>query len=237
MKQLLKSFRLYLLTYLTAFSIILFACTDINDRKPPIAPVNATPSSSTQFTEVPMTPFTDIGDGGFLSKQPCGPPCFFGITPDINSEDDVLLFLQENIGLSRCLSWDSIDDGGTRGISCDKFEFTFTFQQDDIVDGIGFIPHEEVTINEVIAIYGNPNGLSVVENVDDMGNIIGVRIILYYDSIYTRLDLPEQVGSIYEIIPETLVASVSYLDRSTYDRYINRTKPWAGYGEYPASSP
>jgi hypothetical protein len=214
--------------------MLLFACKNKNDQVPSSISVNTSSPLDAQIVHTPNQPSWDIGDGGFLSKHPCGPPCFMGITPGISTKDEVLEFLKTRIELSSCDIWDTRNIGGTDGVSCELF--AFTFDNANIVSSIGFAADKELYINEVIEVYGNPDSLFVVWEQDDTGDIVSVQMNLYYDSIYTRLDLIEQQSASYKATPDVIVKSISFLDYPTYERYKEGAKPWEGFGEYPVST-
>lgn len=203
--------------------------------QPTIIP-SATPNPvSVQPTKMLLTHTVfDIGDGGFLSKQPCGPPCLMGITAGITSKETVLGALQEMFNLINCKEWDRRNAGGTHGISCGSL--AFTFQDSDIVNGISFVPSSQISVEDVIKVYGEPSGLFVVDEDDGMGNVVSVRMILYYDAIKTRLDLAEQPESIYLIAPDTRVENISYLDHAEYEKSTEGYNPWNGFGGYLIST-
>ena len=62
--------------------------------------------------KVHPVPISAIGEGGFLSQKPCGLPCFWGITPDITTEEEAIGILQQHVDVDDCSSpwpvaWDN----------------------------------------------------------------------------------------------------------------------------------
>ncbi|HMS01057.1 MAG TPA: hypothetical protein PKE62_17550 [Anaerolineales bacterium] len=233
----MKNFRVLPICLLTAYSIVLLAlmasCSDKNYEQ------TATPYVSTVYPTIVQSAPSTIdsmvaGDGGLLSKEPCGPPCLMGITPGITSRDAVLTVLKEKINLINCREWDKRNEGGTYGVSCGSLGITF--QDSDIVNWISFKPSSQITVEDMIKVYGEPSGLFVVEEDDGMGNVISVRMILYYDAIKTRLDLAEQSESIYLIALDTRVENISYVDHAEYEKSTEGYNPWNGFGEYLIST-
>ncbi len=222
---------------LISISMILAGCGHQGDQAVAVSPTT-TKAINIQPTNTQLIlPLLDVGDGGFLSKQPCGPPCFWGMTSDMTKEDVVLDFLQKKSILDTCEKWDTRASGGDRGIGCGSNTLVFTFQDSNLVDMISFTPSEKFTIGDVIAAYGELDGIFVVDEADKFGNIIWVAMdILYYDMNAT-VGLPMQYSTSYIITEQTEVTNVMYRGHLEYEKHqIYGAKPWKGFGEYPPST-
>src|SRR5690349_12886883 len=99
-----KSFLIFIpVMRFAIYSVLLLACkqTQTPSTVPlPFAviysPTNVLSATSTALSAdiLPSLPSFDIGDGGFLSEKPCGPPCFMGIIPGQTKKDEVIQFLR-----------------------------------------------------------------------------------------------------------------------------------------------
>ena len=78
-------------------------------------------------------PTIDIGDGGFLSEEPCGPPCFWGIIPGETTEAEVAEILEQRGIYAACETWVSKFEEGSKGIDCGSRVFISIEQGDDLV--------------------------------------------------------------------------------------------------------
>jgi hypothetical protein len=121
---------------------------------------------------------------------------------------------------------------GSTGIACWP-DFNLN-HEDGLVKFVEFRPSIPVTIAEVIARHGTPEGvLSVFTDFPD-GNVYTL-LILYYERIWTMVSLVEQVPRTYTVTPESLVARVTYSE--PYPPVVSSPNrvPWSGYGSYPAT--
>lgn len=229
-----------LIIIVTSIAGILFSC-ESQDAQPivtktPVKKLTLLPPTK----KPPLTPIAsviEIADGGFLSQDPCGPPCFFGLIPDKSTENDVLDFLEQKAILEYCETWDTRAGGGIRGIDCGSGFLVFEFLDSNVVDMISFSLSKKITVEEVLALYGDPDGVFVGWDIDDQGNLLWLAMdILYYD-INTRVALPTQYDqSNYMLTESTEVIGITYRSRSKYEQHeIYIATPWSGYVEYPAS--
>jgi len=176
----------------------------------------------------------NIGDGGFLSENPCGPPCFWGITPGITTDTEALNLLElKGFNTNECdysqrqnpdqreIGCGAVGTGYTLGITVDPF---------GLVTTIGFNPEISFSLMDVISKYGNPDAIYVVnQNVTAMPVDMGIR--LFYDHLQAVLDLPDQEGSAV-ITAELEILNISYRNEQVYDESRIYTQPWHGYGNY-----
>ena len=108
------------------------------------------------------TPAIDIGDGGLFSGKPCGPPCFYGIRPDITTYQEVDKVLSSSTFGSSCEKFDDTKSSGFRGFACGgAFTIAFVNHSDDVYS-LGFTPRKSITIGEVIEKYGEPSSVAVI---------------------------------------------------------------------------
>lgn len=171
-----------------------------------------------------------IQDGGFLSGEPCGPPCFWGVTPGVTTIDQVYQILDARGLRPYCSKYDN--GYGARGIDCSfRLGFSFTEQTDDI-DGVGFFPSVPITLEDVINKYGSPSHvLALIGGLPDYPQRVDLR--LYYDDIFTVLDFLEIEGEVYPLEAGTVVQYIDYSDRTAYEEIRNLPfQPWVGYGKY-----
>ncbi len=176
-------------------------------------------------------PLMDIGDGGFLTGKPCAPPCLWGIIPGKTTEAEVIGILHEKGIYNFCDLWDRRSSGGLRGITC-KGLFVVDFGvRGDIVQGVGFTPSSPVTLQDVIAKYGEPDWIAIF--------IFGVHVFTYeariaYPHICTIILFSSETKPYYTLKPSTRIQSISYsVDSCEPSRYVAPDwQKWRGYGEY-----
>jgi len=189
-------------------------------------------SLSACIPAIPATPRLDIGDGGFLSGEPCGPPCFWEIVPGQTTEAEVIEILQRRGIYAICETWNSESEGARRGISCGS-RLVISFEQGgDVVAGVGFSPSLSITVEDVIAKYGEPE---LVE-VGGLGvHVVDFQLTMAYPGILTWVRLPLQDELPYILEPSTGIRNISYaVDFGDPHYYEDNPhwKEWYGYGEY-----
>lgn len=168
----------------------------------------------------------NIGDGGLISGEPCGPPCLMGITPGITTVDEAASHL-ENVGLS------DVCKKEVWWIGCPDIPIFFHFGEDKkIVAWIVFSP-TNVNFGDVVAKYGSPSRWNINVPTDEAGRLMSrVTLQLFYDEIFTVIDLEyqEREDAVYNAMPESKVLNVTYT-ASVSDQGLYSTG-WHGYGEY-----
>lgn len=185
---------------------------------------------------IPTTSTLDVGDGGFLSEEPCGPPCFWGIIPGQTTEAEVTEILQERGVLEACYMIDHEDEGGFRGMDCGSQVFIDFERGGNLVTGVGFKPTTTITVQDVVEKYEEPQGIAV----HALGvHVIDLQLVMAYPSMLTRVIFPTQRVSLplqepYILEPSTPVDSIAYsIDGGEIplveDSYWEE---WHGYGEY-----
>jgi hypothetical protein len=166
---------------------------------------------------VPATPTLDVGDGGFLSGEPCGPPCFWGIVPGQTTETEVIEILREKGAFEVCEAFDREAQGGTRGIICPRFAVGFK-RESNVIDDIVFRPSIAITAEEIITKYGEPE---LVE-IGGLGvHVIRFELTMAYPSLSTWIGFPQQDELPYVLKPTTPVTGIVYdtdFGKSSYSR-------------------
>ncbi len=200
---------------------------DISNKETLIPKVN-----NTSFPTSQESHFKEIGDGGFLTHKPCGPPCFWGIIPGISSESDVINRSNGNNVLSTCSIFDYRNQGGIRGMLCNNASIGFT--GNDIVNGVTYYPSDKIMISQIIDVYGIPNGIYVDRiSLPDSPSKLGM--ILWYNQIQTKIFI-DQDGDSIAIKPDTVINRFDYLSRESYDdswsSRLDDIINWKGYGVY-----
>jgi hypothetical protein len=131
----------------------------------------------------------EVGDGGFLSAEPCGPPCFFEIVPGTTTKNQAISMLQARKLHLDCHEYDNRAQGGVRGIACQNI--SIGLQDDsDVVESIGFTPTQTIAVEKAIAKYGEPSAV-LVTDVPYTGNEFVTKMMLYYDDMNIELVLAE----------------------------------------------
>jgi hypothetical protein len=170
----------------------------------------------------------NIGDGGFITGQPCGPPCFWGIYPGLTTEAQVLELLQSKGIESKCEQFDRTQEGGRRGITClDSVLIVFN---ENIVEDIGFSSSEKITVEEVIKHFGEPSHILVA--ITSTPEYPETTMMLFFDEIRTSLVLPERRGTRYRVATTTEIVNIGYSDDASYQATSSSLPGWDGYGEY-----
>ncbi len=171
----------------------------------------------------------EVGDGGFLSEVPCGPPCFWGITPDITTEEDAIKTFQKHFDISNCDEWPEL--GSHKEIACDPVIIEFsTFGK---VNHISYSSSQQITIGDAIAKYGQPNAVKVLGWSEDNGGLTtSVTMLLYFDNIHTIIGLPQQEGTNYDVAPGTVVGGINYPGSDSWEGTRYDAQSWHGYDKY-----
>jgi hypothetical protein len=197
-------------------------------------------SCSSNSINVGGTEATPIGDGGFLSEQPCGSPCFFGVIPGVTTKDNAIALLQSKGLYQDCTDADNSKENGIHEITCTYPTWALVVSvenNDNLVSGISFPPSDNITVEEVIAKYGQPTAVSELA-IGPSGRDFDAYMILYYDRINTVIDLITQKNSsVYDVSPTTLVGIIEYYNQEQYQSRQQIIQSWKGYGIYKESNP
>jgi len=203
-----------LLFSIVAFTMVVTACKA--DNQPDI-------------TAIPTIVPIDVGDGGFFSNHPCGPPCFLGIQPDRTTYDEAMDILSTNEYLEYCREWNNEHDGGGRGITCGD-SFVISLDPDGkLVTGLGFDPTSIITVQDVVDQFGDPANVSVTSG--GYAKTTSVMQLLYPQNKMIII-LERQDGEVFIVSPDTEVDTVAYDGEKHYETFIKWAQKWSGFGEY-----
>lgn len=164
------------------------------------------------------------GDGGFLSEKPCGPPCFYGITPGVTTKSEAEEILKQN---SFSCTFFDYTPGGKQGYMCSWGDVGLD-DKGNIVTGVTFRTSSKITLQKVIDKYGEPDvvGTGIVSLPDDK---VRVGMILGFKTIRTWIWLEEQHAPKYTVREDSVVHDITY--SADFDPQPGNV-PWKGYGEY-----
>ena len=179
-------------------------------------------------TEVPLP----IGDGGLLTKEPCGPPCFLGVVPDVTTYTEAIQILTDYQYLDSCEERDNTEEGGVQWIGCST-TFDFDFDQDKShVIFVGFDPQQEITVQDVIDEFGEPTYLNlIVMGYEKPTQETSIR--MYYSDLRMAIWLEDQTGVSYKLEPTTKIDDVRYYGAENQNSiYWPLRQDWQGYIEY-----
>lgn len=173
-----------------------------------------------------------IGDGGLLSTETCGRPCFFGIIPGITTRDQAVGILKSKSLYQDCHYFDTTNASGGRGISCDS-QLVILQDHADVVAGVVFQPSLEITVGDVITKYRNPNAVVVI-NTSLPEYVVKMGMTLYYDNINVVLGLADEnsTGYDYDLKSTTQVENIQYFEQDRYLIERQNSQVWNGYGIY-----
>ena len=189
------------------------------------------------FTATPASAFA-FGDGGLLSREPCGPPCFYGITPGKTTQLEVSQVLEDLGILDKCqfltLPSTKEEEEESGHWQCSG-GFDIEIRKDtQIVKSIYLRIGEPIEIQKIIEKYGNPDVIQVLET--GFVDALSVSATVYFINSRMVFPLPEVEGFNYPISPTTTVNRIVYRDdqslQSEIERWSDITTPWKGYGTY-----
>jgi len=152
-------------TYLWAAMLLLVllggcANTDHEIDFMPTSTLSATPNPIPS-----VTPGPSFGDSGFLSGEPCGPPCFYGIVPGTTTKSEVIQILNDMELLDRCSVIDNDQftiDEEIGGWDCNGTRIYYR-KNTEIVFSITYDLPEPVLLSDIIAVHGEPGFVNLLE--------------------------------------------------------------------------
>jgi hypothetical protein len=174
-----------------------------------------------------------ISDGGILSGKPCPAPCFWEIRPGETTKAQAIEILRGK--------------GAISYHQTNKFVFygdaiLFEYDSNVIVNRIGFVPNTAITVQALIAKYGNPDAVAVTYDPSSTPEHDTIFAGLYYDSLHTSVNLDKLYDTwppIYHVSQETRITFVTYFSDSYYETWkaseIDHISKWNGYGAYEDS--
>jgi hypothetical protein len=194
------------------------------------------------FSPTPIpTPTPDpLGDGGLLSGEPCGPPCFMNIVPGKTDETGVLQILKNTGRYETCYTNNSESETSSRHTYCLSGIWLSYAYGTHIIDMIKFSPGSRPTLAAVLKQYGDPDGVMPSKCcVPDQPNHSGLTLL--YDRLGMILDLQEQPGVSITPAPGSEIATVTYWEATAYQNFrvkdADYIVPWQGYIEYKDPHP
>ncbi len=209
--------RILKLTFSLTVIIFLAACgSDLG--------VTLQPSMPPSPTIVPN--LYEILDGGFISGEPCGPPCFLGIT----AEDDLESAINKLQGVGALTEECVITNSDIR---CLNYAIYFPTTGDENAIGVAFNP-EDITLSDVIDKYHEPDEVWVWFPDDDGGWKGFSALNICYSIINVMVVFEQQKPNdfFYEALPTTKVLTVGYqYDSELYCGGLG-AQEWHGYGIY-----
>jgi hypothetical protein len=171
-------------------------------------------------------------DGGLLSSIPCNAPCFAGITPGLTTELQVMEIIKDNDYFQECELKDVRNQG--RWISCKGLIININTDS-QIVEGIGFMLLNNITLEEVVAKFGEPTTAWVAP--DGIPEFPYIVMILLFENTGVRVDIERQedIDGYYLLKPSDLITNIVYYieENGGLGGYL---QPWHGYGEYVIDS-
>lgn len=204
------------------FILLLTACEALRTSEAKIEPTATWPVFATAKPFPSAMPKIWIGDGGLISGVPCRTPCFFGVRAGETPIDQVVTIFRDN-GVYPCAYDDEIT------IICDDI-LTGANPETRLVDRLGYYPDEPITVEEVIALYGFPNGVEIIPTgIPEMPNSVA---LFGFDELNMRLELQEIEGEEYAIVASTRIMFITYFDQLTYLSLKGIQQQWKGYGVY-----
>ncbi len=180
-------------------------------------------------------PKLTVGDGGLLSNGTCGPPCFFGIVPGTTRKPTAIQELASAGVYENCEEQAATSSGQAHSIACFAL-FIVLDPKTEIVSRVSFQPTVKVTVGQILARYGNPAAISVVL-IGRPENGTASAAFLYFDSIFMRLALEQQVSERFVVQASTRVVTVDYLESHEYASEYWYVQEWTGYKAYESSGP
>jgi hypothetical protein len=187
--------------------------------------------ANTLAQKTPTLALLEADDGGLLYGKPCGPPCFYNISPELTTEEEAEAILGRYYDIrSACLPWRNAD---SHGLNCDSI--WVGFDADHSVYSLDWIPSRAINVGEIIELHGDPDGVDIIGLSPNGANTMTTTVVvkLYWNNIYTRIDLPEQEGMNYDLDPSTQIASVHYSGKAKWEIWSKmESQAWHGFGRY-----
>jgi hypothetical protein len=176
-------------------------------------------------------------DASLLTGQPCGPPCWQGLTAGVSTGEEVERFLatsglvdRNSIYRSSLSRGDQIVGTSIQWTSAANVQGAQAINSFDIEGGMlcdmTIYLDAEVALEELFGRYGPPEKyLAALAGV----HFTSVRVSLFYpeDGFVARVELPRDDASLY---PDTSVASVWYFQAAPLDRFLELGREIGHFG-------
>jgi len=184
------------------------------------------------------TPAFDFGDGGLLSNQPCGPPCFWDIEPGQTTEAEASQILEKLGVLDDCLFFylpDTHEGVETNTWSCPG-NFGIGLRKDlEVVTSVNFTLQKPIELQKIIEKYGSPDYVWVFDT--GFVDAPSASATIYFSKLRMQFLLPDLEAAYYYIWATTLISNVVYKDnqsmRAELVQWSDSIMTWKGYGNYP----
>jgi hypothetical protein len=213
------------------FIIILTGCNvfRLSAQNPPPSKSTVESEGTSIIVETPLVRLHPIGDGGFLSDEPCSAPCFLEILPGETLFSDVKAILSKRGYADDCfiLSENILACPSSPGVS----SFAIGANQSGKVSGITFFPDKTIHLDDVLNKYGEPS--QVVVGKAGIPEDPTTFVKLLFDTIQARITLTENFGIKYTVLSTSEVHEIEYFDPLEYStiKEIDH-QPWKGYSTY-----
>ncbi len=206
-------------------------------------PRTPTPTLALMPTEIPPA-FMTNNDYGIISQEPCGLPCFQGITPGVTAFDDAVRILHATDAGCTVQDWTDEEERSGKVMICNAPDteiniIAYTgYGPNLVVSEIDLDPPVEIAVGDFIARYGPPDSTFPTYDGEQ------ADMALLYDRLHTYVVLTLQQDKTYTLTPSTTISVLGYQTAAAYEHALSaiwsedRRQPWKGYGTYtPSTSP
>lgn len=167
----------------------------------------------------------NIKDGGLLSGDPCGPPCFFEIHPGISTLEETKTALTKHGFIDSCKEGIYKIDSLICGNSTLQISFSKNYEY---VTSVAFYVSPKIPIEDILSLYGEPEFIMMDEGATPEHQLSSIYI--YYPTIDMYVITQYQESETFTLKPTTLIGLVIY---STNPMVRDDSKQsWNGYGTY-----
>jgi hypothetical protein len=178
----------------------------------------------------------DIGDGGLITNDPCGPPCFWNITPGKTTIDEVFRVIEGKEITEECETVKDEDKDNDYFICGNSFMIVYS-EKNKTISNISLYLTQEINMKVIINELGPPDRVfSKVGELPDYPDSLDMWI--FYDEILTKLRLETQPivdgNWYYQLSESTIVDTIEYYDEEGYENntLYRFASIWQGFGEY-----
>jgi hypothetical protein len=172
----------------------------------------------------------NLGDFGFLSDRPSGPPCYLGTCPQISKKADVVKAIQK-YGIFDFCNTDAQDLNG--GIRCKCFS-NIMFNSDDTISQISFSMQTDSEVNQVLRKFDLPDSIGSDNYYVSSNGPPKFNLYFFYDRYRMSVGLMPQDGNTFDLSAQTKVVGVVYFNEAEYlnAKKLHKKVIWKGYGKY-----
>lgn len=173
-------------------------------------------------------------ENGLLYNEPCGPPCFLDITPQISTKQDVNESLKR-FGLNnRCILKNGKGMENINIVECKHPRIKIGIDEaQDIVNSIEFQPDSTISIGSIINKYGEPDFITCFPT-NTTSEEPTSKLMIFFQTESMVINIEHINGYIVDITEDTVIDSVIYSESliSIQEKSSYRQQ-WKGYSEYP----